>query len=40
LMNGAPVNGWDVWYYQDEDGKKISIDAIREEFRSKRSLDV
>lgn len=40
LMNGAPVNGWDVWYYKDEHGKKIKIDAIREIIRSERSLDV
>jgi len=40
LMNGAPVNGWDVWYYKDESGKKKSINTIREEIRSKRSADV
>ena len=40
LMNGAPVNGWDVWYYKDESGKKISINTLREDFRSKRSMDV
>jgi modification methylase len=37
LMKGAPVNGWDVWYYKDKHGKKVSIDALREDFRSKRS---
>jgi len=37
LMNGAPVNGWDVWYYKDEKGKKITINALREEIRKKRS---
>jgi hypothetical protein len=40
LMNGAPVNGWDVWYYKDEHGKKVTINAIREEIRSQRSADV
>jgi modification methylase len=40
LMNGAPVNGWDVWYYKDGNGKKMTIDVIREEIRSKRSVDV
>ncbi len=33
LMNGAPVNGWDVWYYKDEKGNKIVIDALREKVR-------
>ena len=34
LMNGAPVNGWDAWYY--EDGKtKRSINELRESFRKK-----
>jgi modification methylase len=37
LMNNAPVNGWDVWYYKDKHGKKVSIDALREDFRSNRS---
>jgi modification methylase len=35
LMNGAPANGWDLWFYKDEDGKKIPIDTLRERFRSK-----
>jgi modification methylase len=40
LMNGAPVNGWDVWYYKDANGKKNTINTIREEIRSERSADV
>jgi hypothetical protein len=39
-MNGAPVNGWDVWYYKDANGKKNTINTIREEIRSERSADV
>jgi len=34
LVNGAPVNGWDVWFYEDENGKKIVIDALRQKIRS------
>jgi modification methylase len=34
LMNDAPVNGWDVWFYKDENGKKIVIDELREKLRS------
>ncbi|MCI0554721.1 MAG: site-specific DNA-methyltransferase [Anaerolineae bacterium] len=35
LMNGAPANGWDVWFYKDEHGKKILIDTLREKILSK-----
>lgn len=33
LMNGAPVNGWDMWFYR-HGTKKISINNIRELIRS------
>lgn len=29
LLNGAPVNGWDVWFFKDEKGNKIVIDELR-----------
>ncbi|MBL8109149.1 MAG: site-specific DNA-methyltransferase [Anaerolineales bacterium] len=35
LMNGAPVNGWDVWFYKDENGNKIVIDELRKKFQVK-----
>ena len=31
---GAPANGWDLWYYKDEDGTKRSIDELREKIRA------
>lgn len=34
LMDGAPANGWDLWFYKDESGKKIVIDELREKFRT------
>lgn len=34
LMENAPANGWDLWFYQDESGKKIVIDELREKIRS------
>ena len=34
LMNGASVNGWDVWFYKGADGKKIVIDELREKLRT------
>jgi site-specific DNA-methyltransferase (adenine-specific) len=35
LMNNAPANGWDLWFYQDENGEKRVIDELRETLRSK-----
>jgi len=36
LLNDAPVNGWDVWFYKDESGKKIVIDELREKIRTSK----
>lgn len=33
LMDDAPTNGWDVWFYKDDDGNKIVIDELREKVR-------
>lgn len=33
-LMGAPANGWDVWYYKDEDGKKKVIDELRKKVRA------
>ena len=38
LMENAPANGWDVWFYKDETGKKIAIDELREKLRSTTPL--
>jgi modification methylase len=35
LMNDAPVNGWDVWFYKDKNGNKIVIDELRNKFKVK-----
>jgi site-specific DNA-methyltransferase (adenine-specific) len=34
LMDNAPANGWDLWFYKDESGKKIVINELREKLRS------
>lgn len=34
LMNGAPVNGWDVWSYKDGNGEKAAIDELRTKIRN------
>jgi site-specific DNA-methyltransferase (adenine-specific) len=33
LLENAPANGWDVWFYEDAEGNKISINALREKLR-------
>ena len=33
LFDDAPANGWDVWFYKDENGKKIVINELREKIR-------
>lgn len=33
LMENAPANGWDLWFYKDENGKKKVIDELREKIR-------
>ena len=33
LMDGSPVNGWDVWFYEGPAGEKIVIDELRRNFR-------
>jgi len=34
LMENAPANGWDVWFYEDENGIRRVIDELREKLRS------
>ena len=31
LMN-APCNGWEHWFYEDEQGQRKPLDALREAF--------
>jgi len=31
LMEDAPVNGWDVWFYKDENGEAKVINELREQ---------
>jgi modification methylase len=33
LMENAPANGWDLWFYKDENGKKKVINELREKIR-------
>jgi hypothetical protein len=34
LTGDAPANGWDLWFYEDENGQKIVINELRERLRS------
>lgn len=33
LMDNAPANGWDLWFYKDENGNRKVIDELREKIR-------
>jgi modification methylase len=34
LLNDAPVNGWEAWFYKDEHGRKRSINELRQQLHS------
>lgn len=38
LMN-APCNGWEHWYYEDEQGARRPIDVLRERYRAGQTGD-
>lgn len=38
LMNGAPANGWDMWFYKDVNGNKIAIDELRKKLMATTPL--
>lgn len=33
IQNGSPINGWDHWYYKNEEGEMVVIDHLRERVR-------
>lgn len=33
LLDGAPANGWDLWLYNDKNGERQTIDALRQTIR-------
>ncbi|MBT6152540.1 MAG: site-specific DNA-methyltransferase [Chloroflexi bacterium] len=37
LTNGAPANGWDYWFYENEQGERLDINNLREEIRKRES---
>ena len=38
LMDGAPANGWELWFYQDKNGEKKVINELREKIRQQIPL--
>ncbi len=36
MLAGAPCNGWQHWYFTDERGELVAIDALRESLRKQR----
>jgi site-specific DNA-methyltransferase (adenine-specific) len=36
LSGGSPCNGWEHWYYADEDGNLFVIDTLRQMIRERR----
>lgn len=38
LVDNAPANGWDLWFYKDETGEKKVINELRERLRSSNPL--
>ena len=37
LMENAPANGWDLWFYKDKQGNKFVIDKLREKIRMSKA---
>jgi modification methylase len=33
MTNGKPCNGWDHWYYENQEGELVSIDFLRQQVR-------
>lgn len=36
--NGSPCNGWDHWYVQQEGGRMMPLDELRQRFRTEKAL--
>jgi site-specific DNA-methyltransferase (adenine-specific) len=39
LLDNAPANGWDVWFYKNKSGEKIAINELREKIRTSNIKD-
>ncbi len=34
MLKGSPANGWEAWFYQNDNGEKIILDELRKEIRT------
>lgn len=39
LTGGGPYNGWDYWFFEDQDGNLLPLNTLRELIRHKSQLD-
>jgi len=39
LSNGKPINGWDHWYFKDENGELKRIDELRSAYLAELTMD-
>ncbi|MGE5251136.1 MAG: site-specific DNA-methyltransferase [Bacteroidota bacterium] len=39
LMNGIPANGWDVWFFKDDDGELRALNELRARLREDGSAE-
>lgn len=39
LLNGSPCNGWDLWFYKNDNGKMIPINDLRNYLRHQMKSD-
>lgn len=37
LMDGAPANGWELWFYQNQSGERKVINELREKIRQSKA---
>jgi len=39
LTGGGPYNGWEYWYYEDQEGNLVPLNALREVIRQRSQTD-
>jgi RAMA domain-containing protein len=39
LQGQSAYNGWDFWHYEDETGNLISIDELRNHYRTENNME-
>lgn len=39
VLNRSAFNGWEYWYAEDSEGKLVSIDELREQYRTENGME-